>query len=105
MSNKHPFSGGDVPVKSEEVHGSAAYLKSSLPESDAPFVTFHFTFEEALKLSLAIQACLLKLNTFDKRTNKGKGMGLSLAFKPGAKTVNVNTIKVGIPKESEEDSN
>jgi hypothetical protein len=52
------------------------------------------TFEEALKLSLAIDECVRKLTTYNRSTKLGKSMGLNLAVHLDKARVTVNEEKV-----------
>ena len=67
--------------KSEDDHGGARYerivpdLTPRAGESPIDSLNIHITFEEAMKLSLALQSCLLQLNRF-KRQGKAKKLGL-----------------------------
>ena len=48
------------------------------------------TFEEALKLNLAIDECIRKLNSYKRSTKSGKSAGLNLAIHLEAGRVTVN---------------
>jgi hypothetical protein len=52
------------------------------------------SFEEALKLNLAIQECVRKLNTYNRSTSAGKRMALNVAvhLQDERITVNESTI-------------
>ena len=54
------------PVKGPRYHGSGAYSRISPPNigPDTKSLNIYIPFEEALKLSVAIQAALLKLNSY-----------------------------------------
>ena len=48
------------------------------------------SFEEALKLNLAIDECVRKLNTYKRSTKTGKTMGLNLVIHLAQKRVTIN---------------
>ena len=47
------------------------------------------TFDEALRLSTAIQSCILKLNRYSRSTKSGKAMGLCLSIKTEPSAISV----------------
>ncbi len=85
MAGKRSFSADDTPKKAEDYHGMAKYASTSpdVAAKGVESVNVHFTFEEALRLSLAIQACLLNLNKYD-RSNPGRNQP-ALQPDPGAR--------------------
>lgn len=94
---KRSFSSDDLKMKSVDYHGSANYDNTTLDvvAKGVDAMNVHFTFEEALKLSLAIQACLMNLNKYNRAVGgKGSKMGLSLAFKTNSKSVQVIETEV-----------
>jgi hypothetical protein len=48
------------------------------------------TFEEALKLNLAIDECVRRLNSYKRSTKSGKSAGLNLAIHLEAGRVTIN---------------
>ena len=52
------------------------------------------TFEEALKLSLAIQECVRKLNSYNRSTTAGKRTGLNIAVHLQSLRLTVNEATV-----------
>jgi hypothetical protein len=52
------------------------------------------SFEDALKLSLAVQECVRKLNSYNRSTSAGKRTGLNIAvhLQKGRVTVNETTL-------------
>jgi hypothetical protein len=80
--------------KSDDYHGSCQI--ASLPEkytaADSVIpksLNLAITFEEALKLSVAIQGCLQSLNRYNRSTKAGKEMGLALSIKFDEKQITV----------------
>jgi hypothetical protein len=81
-------------TKADDYHGSCqiawlppAYEKvdSGIPKS----LNLGISFEEALKLNLALQGCLQSLNRYNRSTKDGKKMGVTLSFKFDEKQVTV----------------
>jgi hypothetical protein len=92
MPARRSFSADDTPKKSEDYHGMAKYASTSpdVAAKGVESINIHFTFEEALRLSLAIQACLFNLNKYDRSKGRaGRDMGLSLSVKTASKSVAV----------------
>ena len=54
----------------------------------------YLSFEEALKLNLAIDECLRKLNTYNRSTKFGKSSGLNIAIHLEQERITVNEQKV-----------
>lgn len=82
------------PTKKEDVHGSAKYVRRS--HGDATNLTF--SFEQALRLSLSIQSCLFKLNSYNRSTTKGRNRGLCLTIFPDTDSVTVTEGNAAPPK-------
>jgi hypothetical protein len=81
-------------MRADDYHGFAFYSDTAPDIAETPGVDVYFTLEEAMKLSLAIQSCLLRLNKWDKREGEGRKMGMMLALKTKSKTVMVTEEKV-----------
>ena len=62
--------------------------------TETKILNVQITFEEALKLSLAIDECVRKLNSYKRSTRAGKSMGLNLAIHIGTERVTINEEKV-----------
>jgi len=45
------------------------------------------TFEEALRLSLAIQSCVMQLNHYKRSATEGREMGMLLSIKTDSHTI------------------
>jgi hypothetical protein len=87
--------GKGKPKKRERTFGGGRY-EYRRPKTIAPtskVIDFHFTFEEALELSIAIQGCLLKLNTY-KRVGAGLKQGLCLSAKMGPKASRIDVLEI-----------
>lgn len=62
--------------------------------SETKILNVLVTFEEALKLDLAIDECVRKLNTYKRSTKAGKSRGLNLAIHLWQGRITVNEEKV-----------
>src|SRR5262249_54014056 len=91
MTNKRSFSDNDIPTKSDDYHGLATYVRTqpSIAEQGVKSVNIELSFDEAIKLSLAIQACLMQLNRYNRSTVAGREMGLLLSMKTDSNTITV----------------
>lgn len=83
----------DIPEKSPKTFGACSFRKSSPP---APVTAINFTiaFEEALKLSLAIDECVRKLNRYDRAKSRGKAAALALIIHLDKKRIRVQEGKL-----------
>jgi hypothetical protein len=61
------------------------------------------TFDEALKLSLAIQSGLMQLNRYNRWTTAGREMGLLLSFKTDSRSITVIEKRVRPDEEAMSD--
>ncbi len=59
-----------------------------------PILNIWMTFEEALKLSIAIQECVRKLNSYHRGTRAGRQTGLNLAVRLRKRRITVNETTV-----------
>jgi len=80
---KSAFSADDVPCKIDGYHGSAKFERTRPPleQHEMESVNVEISFEEALKLSQALQSCLMQLNRYHRGTVAGREMGLLLSLK------------------------
>src|SRR5437870_1671580 len=91
MAAKRSFSADDIPTKSADYHGSANYIRT-LPDVAARGVrsiNVLISFEQALRLSLAVQSCVMNLNKYNRSDAIGREMGLRLSLKTGSKSIAV----------------
>jgi hypothetical protein len=91
MAAKRAFSEDDVPRKAEDYHGLAKYLRTQpdVATRGVKSINLEMSFEEAIKMSLAIQACLIQLTRYNRRSVPGRKMGLLLSIKTASKTITV----------------
>lgn len=80
---KRSFSRDDTPVKATDYHGACRYARLSpdVATKGVKSVNVELTLEEALKLSLSLESCLLAVNRYHRSTTKGKAMGVVLSIK------------------------
>ncbi len=89
----------DKPPIKKFAFGTCAFASTS-PErnkgltGNTKILNVQITFEEALKLNLAIDECVRKLNSYKRSTRAGKSMGLNLAIHLEAYRITVNEEKV-----------
>jgi hypothetical protein len=91
MSNQRAFSADGLPRKKEDYHGGANFARTS-PDVAAKGIqstNVYFSFEEAIKFSLAVQSCVLQLNRLNRSKKQARDMGMSLSFKFESKAVSV----------------
>lgn len=82
------------PKLKEVSFGSGEVSKVSPPKEYPSVLNIFLTFEEGLKLNLAIDECLRQLNSYNRATKAGKSKGINLAFKAGLKRIDVMEGKV-----------
>lgn len=72
--------------------GRYEYHRPKKVQENSKVIDFYLTFEEALELSLAIQACLLKINTY-KRVGAGLRQCLCLSAKMDPKASRIDILE------------
>jgi hypothetical protein len=80
-----------VKQKAEDNFGSSRFIWASpdLVSQGTKSLNLEISFEEGLKLLIALQTCLQELTRYDRRTLEGKAMGLMLSIKLDNKSVSV----------------
>jgi len=98
---KRVFAKTTAKKKAKDYHGGARYERSLPDISVAPAIShgvksvnLEFTFEEALKLSLAVSSCLLELNRYHRGTIEGRDMGMLLSIKTDNSSITVIQKKI-----------
>lgn len=96
MAVKRSFSAEDIPTKATDYHGTAKYARTSpdVAAKGVESINVYLSFEEALRLSLAIQSCVMNLNRYKRSAVAGRDMGLLLSFKTASKSITVIETKV-----------
>src|SRR5712691_6173563 len=91
MTEKRSFSNDDIPTKADDYHGLADYVRTQpdIAEQGVKSVNIEMTFEEALRLSLAIQSCVMQLNRYKRSATEGREMGMLLSIKTDSNTITV----------------
>jgi hypothetical protein len=99
MAIKRSFSAANIPTKAVDYHGTAKYARTSpdVAAKGVESINVHLTFEEALRLSLAIQSCVMSLNRYKRSAVAGRDMGLLLSLKTASKSITV--IEAAVPAE------
>lgn len=96
MSAKRVFPRDPIEKKAVDYHGGCRYRRT-LPDvrtEGISSVNVEIAFEEALKLSLALQACLIALNKNKRSTADGKRTGVLLSLKTDNSTLTVMDKKL-----------
>lgn len=88
MKPEKIYTNPELKEKSPDYHGKCDYARLGPPYSGKS-LSIEITFDEAMKLSLALQSCLLSLNRLDRRAKAGKAMGVELSI-----TTETSAIKV-----------
>lgn len=96
MSNDRAFTPSDIPQKKVDYHGQCKYVRTSPDISDKELkaVNVEISFEEALRLSIAIQAAMLNLNRYNRNDKVGRDMGLCLTLYPENRSVVITEYRV-----------
>ena len=84
---KNKFSFGGCSVQDMGLPAGMAW-----PEGKA--INMNLTFDEALKLSLGLQAVLLEINSFNKATKEGKAAGVDLCVFASQNRITVTLAKL-----------
>jgi len=88
-----------VPVKTRlkakaYTFGTCSFAKMSPPRSqlssETKGVNVFLTFDEALKLNIAIDECVRRLNSYNRATTGGKSVALVLTMFLGKNRITVN---------------
>ena len=74
------------------IEGTSPKVSALTPET--PMLNVFMSFEDALKLNLAIQECVRKLNTYNRSTTEGKRTGLNIAVHLKSGRITVNEAKL-----------
>lgn len=72
--------------------GTSPKLSALSPKTS--MLNVYMSFEDALKLNLAVQECVRKLNTYNRSTAEGKRTGLNIAVHLQAGRITVNEAKL-----------
>jgi hypothetical protein len=85
------FSEENIPTKAEDYHGLARYVRTQpdMASQGVKSINIELSFEEAMKLGLAIQAGLMQLNRYNRSTTAGREMGLLLSVKTETNSITV----------------
>ena len=102
MSKKRAFSPEGLPEKKADYHGSARFARAvpNAAQQGVKSMNLEIPFEEALKLSLALNSCLQSLNRYKRSTTKGRAMGVCLSVKMDNSLVSVIETVVRSPEKA-----
>lgn len=96
MAGNRAFSSDDTPTKKDDYHGACNYVRTSpdVATKGIKSVNLELTFDEALRLSLAVQSALFNLNRYKRSTKSGKEMGLCLSVKTEGRSIAVIEARI-----------
>ena len=102
MAGKRSFSDDNIPMKADDYHGLADYVRTQpdVAAKGIKSINIEMTFEEALRLSLAIQSCVMQLNRYKRSATEGREMGMCLSIKTETNTITVIEKRVRPEAES-----
>jgi hypothetical protein len=91
LAQKRSFSPDGIGTMSIDYHGTVRFTRCSpdLVPAGVKSLNLDTPFDEAVKLTLALQCCVQSLNRYNRSTTKGKSMGLLLSVKLDTSTVAV----------------
>jgi hypothetical protein len=95
MKPKSIYKSPELKEKSRDYHGKCDYSRIR-PPYQGKSLSIEITFDEAMKLSLALQSCLLSLNRLDRRAKTGKAMGVELSITTETSAIKVIEKKMAI---------
>ena len=81
------------PTLRKSSFGAATFAKSS-PPVETKVINFTVSFEEALKLSLAVDECVRHLNGYNRSKARGKSAALALIIHLDKKRIRVQEGKL-----------
>lgn len=87
----------DQPVR-KKTFGACSYSKTSPPvgslSPSTKILNLAISFEEALKLNVAIDECVRRLNSYNRARKAGKQSGLTLAIHLPSRRVTVHESRI-----------
>lgn len=85
-----------MPLKKKFTFGTCGYTRTSPKtlSSDSKAINILLPFEEALKLNLAVDECVRRLNSYNRSTKAGKSAALNLTVYFASKRIAINEDKV-----------
>jgi hypothetical protein len=102
MTTTRTFSPADIPQKSDDYHGSCRYVRTSPDVASDGIKSFNIelTFDQAMRLSVALQSVVLGLNRHNRNSKIGREMGLCLSIKTDSTAISVieQRVKPAVPK-------
>jgi hypothetical protein len=102
MAGKRSFSDDDLPMKADDYHGLAEYVRTQpdVAAQGVKSINIEMSFEEAVRFSLAVQSCVMQLNRYKRSAKEGREMGMCLSVKTETNTITVIEKRVR-PEEDE----
>jgi hypothetical protein len=90
MANR-AFTSDGIPEKADDYHGSCRFVRTSpeMATKGVESVNIELTFEDAMRLSVALQSAVFGLNRYNRGTKEGKRIGLCLSLKMPSRSLAV----------------
>jgi hypothetical protein len=91
MTGKRSFSDDNLPMKADDYHGLAEYVRTQpdVATQGVKSINIEISFEEAVRFSLAVQSCVMQLNRYKRSAKVGREMGMCLSIKTETNTITV----------------
>jgi hypothetical protein len=95
MSEKRIYPVKGLKNKGKGYHGNATFLASGPDAVAKELKSFRmeFSFSESLKLYVALQSCVQALNSYNRKAEPGRSMGLELSIKGSSMEVIEKRVK------------
>ncbi len=91
MAGKRSFSDDNLPMKADDYHGLAEYVRTQpdVAAQGVKSINIELSFEEAVRFSLAVQSCVMQLNRYKRSAKEGREMGMCRSVKTETTTITV----------------
>ena len=91
MPTNRIFPKKGVDDKKDDYYGNANYKNPSPDpaEKGVKSLNLELSFEEGLKLSMALQTCLQQVSRYSRQNKEGKAMGIMLSIKTDNSSITV----------------
>jgi hypothetical protein len=84
----------------KKTYGGCDVFRVQATPPDLPTaINMYFTFEDAMKLHLALQDALLHINSFNRSTRDGKAAGVNVCLFPARRRITVVPASLKEPRQ------
>lgn len=93
---KRSFTPSGVREKQEDYHGGCRYVRTSpdMKAKGVKSVNIDLSFFEAMRLLVALQSAVQKLNRYDRRDKSGRQIGLCLSLKVDRSAISIIETRI-----------